>query len=73
MERVKKGKIYHQKGKIYQQDVFSQWTPGRLKLLDVIIIKSLNTCNNQLASSIVLDDVKEESYDLCCFIHIKTN
>ena len=44
---------FHQKGKIYQQDVFSWCIPGRLKLLDVIIIKSHNTCNSQLASSIV--------------------
>ena len=44
MERWKEG--FHQKGKIYQQDLFSSCIPGRLKLLDVIVIKSHNTCNS---------------------------
>ena len=66
---------FHQKGKIYQQDVFSWCIPGRLKLLDVM--KSHSTCNSQLASCIVSgclspslyavsssQNLKEESYDL---------
>ena len=52
MERWKEG--FHQKGKIYQQDVFSWFIHGRLKLLDVmLVLKSHNTCTNQLAMSIV--------------------
>ena len=51
MERRREG--FHQKGKIYQQDVFSWCIQGRVKLLDVIVIKSHNTCTRQLASSIV--------------------
>ena len=51
MERWREG--IHQKGKIYQQDVFSWCIPGRLELLDAIVIKSHNICNSQLASSIV--------------------
>ena len=52
MERWKKG--FHQKGKSYQQDVFSWCIQGRLKLLDVmLVLKSHNICTNQLASSIV--------------------
>ena len=67
---------FHQKGKIYQQDLFSSWCiTGRLfKLLAVIVIKLHNTCNSQLASSIVfpklfcsqlLANIKEVSHDLC--------
>ena len=33
MERLRKG--FHQKGKIYQQDVFLWYIQGRLKILDV--------------------------------------
>ena len=43
------------KGKIYQQDAFSWCIHGRLKLFGVIIIKSHNTCTNELASSIVFE------------------
>ena len=42
---------FHQKGKIYQQDVFLWCIPERMKLLDVIFISSHNTC--KLASSMV--------------------
>ena len=42
---------FPQKGKIYQQDVFSLCIQGKLKLLEVL--KSHKTCINQLASSIV--------------------
>ena len=47
------GEGFHQKGEIYQQDVFSWCIPGRLKILDAIVIKSHDTCNSQLTSSIV--------------------
>ena len=50
MERLREGS--HQKGKIYQQDLFSWFIQGRLKILDAIVIKSHNTCTSQLASSI---------------------
>ena len=50
---------FHQKGKIYQQNVFSWCIPGRLKLLDVIFIKSHNTCNSQVASSILFDVIPQ--------------
>ena len=50
MERLREG--FHQKGKIYQQDVFSWCIQRRLKLLDVMVIKSHNTCTSQLVSSI---------------------
>ena len=44
------GKIeggFHQKGKIYQQDLFPWCTLGRLfKLLDIIARKLHNTCNS---------------------------
>ena len=44
---------FHEEGKIYQQDVFSWCFQGRLKLNDVIqVLKSHNTCTNQLADSI---------------------
>ena len=49
IERQRDG--FHQKGKIYQQDVFSWYIPRRLKLLDVI--KSQSTCNSQLTSCTV--------------------
>ena len=65
------------KDKIYQQDVFSCCIQGRLKLLDVKVIKYLITCTNQLASCIVFgclspsyctvssyQILKKESYDL---------
>ena len=51
MERGREG--CHRKNKTYRQDVFSGCIPGRLKLLDVTFIKSHNTCNGQVASSIV--------------------
>ena len=41
MERLRDG--IHQKGKIYQQHVFSWCTQGRVKILDVIVIKFHNT------------------------------
>ena len=50
MKRLRDG--FHQKGKTYQQDVFSCCTQRRLKILNVIVIKSHNTCTGQLASSI---------------------
>ena len=53
MERQRGG--LHQKGKIYQQDVFSWRIQGTLKLLDVKAIKPHNTCTNQLASSVVFE------------------
>ena len=51
MERWWKG--FHCKGKIYQQDIFSWYIQETLKLFDIIALKSLNTCINQLASPIV--------------------
>ena len=52
MEKWREG--FHQKGKIYQLDLFSWCIPRRMfKLLDVIVIKLHNTCNSWLASSIV--------------------
>ena len=53
MKRWKEG--FHQKGKIDQQDVFSWRVQGRLKLLDVIVSKSYDTCTKQLARSIVFE------------------
>ena len=50
MERLRDG--FHQKNKIYQQDVFSLFIQGILKILDIIAIKSHNTCAKQLTSSI---------------------
>ena len=44
---------FHQKGKIFHQDVFSWFIQGRLKFLDVIVIELHNTCTSYLASSIV--------------------
>ena len=41
MERWREG--FHQKGKIYQQDIISWCIQGTLKLLDVIVLKSHNT------------------------------
>ena len=43
MERLRDG--FHQKNKIYQQDVFSLFIQGRLKTLDIIAIKSQITAN----------------------------
>ena len=45
MERRRES--FHEKGKIYQRNVFSWCIQGKLKLLDVIVIKSHNTCNSQ--------------------------
>ena len=39
MERWREG--FHQKGKIYQEDLFSWCIPGRLKLPDVIVTKCI--------------------------------
>ena len=61
MERWREG--FRQKGKICQQDVFSWCIPGRLKFLDVIVIKSHNICNRQLANSIVFGFFSKV---LCC-------
>ena len=45
MEKWRDG--FHQKGKIYQQDLFSWRIPGRLfNVHDVIVIKLHNTCNS---------------------------
>ena len=41
MERLREG--FHQKGKIYQLVVFPWCVQGKLKALDVIVIKSRNT------------------------------
>ena len=61
MERWKEG--FNQKGKLYQQDVFSWCIQGRLKLLHVmLVLKSRNTCTNQIASSIVLECLSQS----CC-------
>ena len=52
MEKWREG--FHQKDKIYQYNVFSWRIQGGMKFLDVILVlKSHNTCTNQLASSIV--------------------
>ena len=48
MERLREG--FHQKGKIYQQDLFLWCIQMRLKILDVTAIKSHNTCISQLVS-----------------------
>ena len=50
MERLREG--VHQKGKTYQQDIFSWCIQRKLKILDVIVIKSHNTWTSQQASSI---------------------
>ena len=50
MERLREG--FHQKGKIYQLVVFPWCIQGKLKALDVIVIKSRNTWNSQLVSAI---------------------
>ena len=55
MERWRKG--FHLKGEIYQQDVFPWCIQRRLTFLDVIVVKSHNTCPNQLASSIQLASI----------------
>ena len=47
MEKLREG--FHQRCKIYKQDVFSWCIQGRLKILDVIVIKSHNTWTSQLA------------------------
>ena len=44
MERLREG--FHQKGKIYEEHVFSWCIQGRLKILDVTVIKSQNTCTS---------------------------
>ena len=44
MERLREG--FHQKGEIYQQDVFSWCIQGSLKIFDVLVIKSHNTCTS---------------------------
>ena len=75
METWRQG--FHQKGKIYQQDLFSWCILGTLKPLDVIVIKLHNTFSSQLASSRVFgsyspsfcavssqQNIKEEFYDL---------
>ena len=46
---------FHQIGEIYQQDGFSWCIQGKLKLLDVIVIKSKNTGTIQLASYLDVD------------------
>ena len=51
MERWRES--FHQKDRIYQQDVFSCCIRCGLKLVDVIVLKSHNKCTNQLASSLV--------------------
>ena len=51
MERCRDS--FHQEDKIYQQDVFLCCIQCRLKLVDVIVLKSYNKCTNQLASSLV--------------------
>ena len=53
MERWKED--FYEKGEICQEDVLLWCIQGKLKLLDVIVIKSHNTCTNQQASSIVFD------------------
>ena len=68
---------FHQNDRIYQQDVFLYFIQGRLKFLDVIVLKSHNRCTNQLASSIVFGclslssptgssqkNIKKKSYNL---------
>ena len=52
MERWREN--FHQKGKIYQEDIFSWCIQGTRKLLDVMLpFKSHNTYTKQLVSSIV--------------------
>ena len=53
MERWKED--FYEKGEICQEDVLLWGIQGKLKLLDVIVIKSHNTCTNQQAGSIVFD------------------
>ena len=75
MERWRE--CFHQKGKIYQQDVFSWCIPEKLRHLNVIFIKLHNTFNSLLARSIVFQcyspsfcavnleqNIKNKSYDL---------
>ena len=49
MERWREG--FHQKGKMYSQDVISWRIQKKLKLLEVmLVLKSHNRCTDQLAS-----------------------
>ena len=41
MEKWREG--FHQKGKLYQQDIFSWCIPGMLKLLDVMLVFKSDT------------------------------
>ena len=43
-------------------NIFSWCIQGRLKILDVIVLNSHNTCTNQLASSIIFECM----YTSCC-------
>ena len=52
MERWKEA--FHEKVKIYQQDVFSWYAQERLKFLNGMVTKSHNTCASQL---LVLQDL----------------
>ena len=67
MERLREG--FHQKGKIYQQDAFSWCIQRRLKILDVIVIKSHNTCTSQLYSSIGFGCLSPS----CCAVNSQQN
>ena len=52
MERWRKS--FHEKSKLYQQDVFSWCIQGMLKLLDVILVlKSHNACTSKLRTQVV--------------------
>ena len=53
MERWRES--FHEKDKIYQQDVFTWCIQGRLKIHDLTVINSHNTWNSQLARSIVFE------------------
>ena len=44
MERLRE--CFLEKRKTYQQDVFSWFIQGRLRILDIIVIKSHNTCTS---------------------------
>ena len=44
-------RAFSKKVKIYQQDVLSWCIQERLKILDLIVIKSHNTCTSELSSS----------------------
>ena len=67
MKKLREG--FRQKGKIYQEGAFSWCIQRRLQILDVIVIKSHNTCTSQLSSSIGFACLSPS----CCAVNSKQN